>query len=361
MIGWSCAWHLLSRQPKLRLVVIDPDASRCTSHRGAGGSRAQFSTAVNIALSLLSIEEFKRFPSDIGFDIGYRQHGYLLFTAQPDRAQKMMEAAAFQRNHGVQIQDLTVEELKARVPCLNTSDLVHAQIGLQDGYMDGPQVQRAYRSGSVSMGAEEIHQQATCISAKQVEAESGVIAAEHVIVTTGHWSGTLGLNLSVKPEKHQLFFDSPPMVDPLWPFTIDADTTFHFRPDGDDILVCFNDLELASVERNPDETPHFEDDVLNRLLPLADHRAPGMIERDRIERGRAGYYAVTPDRHPIIGVKDGICIATGFGGHGVMHSPAAGKLIAEMLLDGSAKSVDVSSLNPDRFERGELIKETMVF
>ena len=227
--------------------------------------------------------------------------------------------------------------------------------------MDGPSVQRGYRAASLDLGAVEITSKATEVSAKAVKCKDQEVSAEHVVVAMGHWSAMLGLDLPVKPEKHQLFFDRPPTVNPLWPFTIDADTTFHFRPYGEGILVCYNDPPLAGGEHQPDEAPHFEDSVLDRLMPIAEHRAPGFLDRERIEMGRAGYYAVTPDRHPILGVQDGIFIATGFGGHGVMHSPAAGRIVSEMILDGATKSIDVSPLGPERFRLGNLIQETMVF
>jgi sarcosine oxidase, subunit beta len=361
VIGWSVAWHLLARQPTLKVIVVDPSQTRCTSLRGAGGSRAQFSTDVNIALSLLSIEEFKRFRQDVGSDIAYQQNGYLLCTADLDRAHKMVEAAKHQAERGVEIQSLTPDELKERVSCLNASDVVHAQIGMQDGYMDGPSVQRGYRSAALQLGAVELCANAIGVSASQVESHAETVTAEHVVVATGHWSGEMGLDLPVQPEKHQLFFDRPPKVNPSWPFTIDADTTFHFRPSDEGILVCYNDPQLSSGTYQADEAPLFDDSVLDRLIPIAEHRAPGFLELNRIERGRAGFYAVTPDRHPILGRHQGIYVATGFGGHGVMHSPAAGKLVAEMLLDGEATSVDISSLDPGRFAKGQLIEETMVF
>jgi len=361
VIGWSCAWHLLHGEPNLHVVVIDPDPSRCTSLRGAGGSRAQFATEVNIALSLLSIQEFEKFAAEVGTDIGYRQHGYLLFTADENRAAKMKEAAEFQRQHGVRLTDVTTKKLKERVPCINTSDIVYAQIGLQDGYMDGPKVVQGYRHAAMRLGAQEMQSKAVGIAANHIDTSEGAVNCKTVVVAAGHWAGNLGLDLPVKPEKHQLFFDTPPHVDHKWPFTIDADTTFHFRPDGNGILVCYNDPPLASGTHHADDPPTFEDSVLERLLPIADHRAPGLLRRDRIERGRAGYYAVTPDRHPILGEMHGMVIATGFGGHGVMHSPAAGKLVSEIILDGEARSADISVLSPDRFASGKLIAETMVF
>ncbi len=360
-MGWSAAWHLLSRLPSLRVVVIDPDPSRCTSLRGAGGSRAQFATEVNIALSLLSIAEFEKFDSIVGGDISYRQHGYLLFTASHERAEKMKEAATFQRSHSVRVDEVSVAELKRRVPCLDVSDVVYAHIGTQDGYLDGPALTNAYHSAALKLGATEINGKALGVSGSDVETTSGEIGAGHVVITTGHWSGELGLDLPVRPEKHQLYFANVDSVDPSWPFVIDADTTYHFRPQGDQIIVCFNDAELSSGEYGADEAPKTDDSVLTRLLPIAEKRSPGFLSRDRITGIRAGFYAVTPDRHPLLGPHKGVIVACGFGGHGIMHSPGAGRIVSEIVLDGEAKSIDIRALSPDRFDRGELVHETFVF
>lgn len=335
--------------------MIDPDDGLCTSLRGAGGCRAQFASDVNIALSLRSIEELKQFADEIEF----RQNGYLLFTADAERAVKMRHLAEYQRERGVPIEEVSPSDLKSRVPCLNIGDVVYAQLGTADGIMEGPAVREFYRRKSRELGVQEVFAKATAVAEGAVSTEDQDIPAESVVVSTGHWSGFLGL--PVRPEKHQLFFATPPAVDPAWPFTIDADTTFHFRPYKDGILICYNDPVLADAERGAYDPPDFEPSVLERLQPIADHRAPGLITPGNSRPGRAGFYAVTPDRHPILGRKDGVIIATGFGGHGVMHSPAAGTLVAEMVLDGEASTVDVSSLSPDRFERGELVVETMVF
>jgi sarcosine oxidase subunit beta len=357
-IGWSTAWHLLQRKPSLDVLVVDPDSSRCTSLRGAGGCRAQFASEVNIALSLLSIEKLKRFRSEVGEEIGFRQNGYLLFTADAARAEAMRELARFQRSCGVLVEEWSVAELASRVPMLFVDDLLYAQIGLQDGYFDGPSVQIGYRKAARRMGARELSGSALEFAAGRVSTSEGEVSCGAVVVATGHWSGMF--DFPVVPEKHQLYFCSV-AVDPSLPFVIDADTTYHFRPDGDRILTCFNDPELSTGEHDADEFPEFEDSVLERLLPIAEHRTPGFLSRDNCKFGRAGFYGVTEDRHPLIGLREGVVVCLGFCGHGVMHSPAAGQLAAELVLDGRASSVDVSALDPGRFERGELVRETMVF
>ena len=99
-----------------------------------------------------------------------------------------------------------------------------------------------------------------------------------------------------------------------------------------------------------------------RWVPVVEDLLNGATHRRLAQAAeRAGFYGVTEDRHPLIGHWRGMVVCTGFGGHGVMHSPAAGLVASELVLHGEARSVDISSLSPDRFERGELVRETMVF
>jgi sarcosine oxidase subunit beta len=142
------------------------------------------------------------------------------------------------------------------------------------------------------------------------------------------------------------------------PMVVDLDTSFHFRREGSGLLVGFN--WPHPTPGSPDDPPMFDFDFLAAIADPAVHRLPllELIGFDS-KRSWAGYYAETPDKHAIIGEVDGLFIATGFGGHGIMHSPAAGKAIAQLVLAGKSE-IDVFSLRPSRFAEGDLIVESMV-
>lgn len=358
-VGWSCAWHLLRAAPGLKVSVFDPDPSRCTSLRGAGGFRAQFSSPINIAMSLASIPELMRFAAETGTDVGARQNGYLLLTGDPARAAGLRELGTIQRNHGVRTREVGLDEVARSIPSVNPEGLIYAQLGLQDGFLDGPGVRNGYRAAALALGAAEVSEGVRSVDGDRLETDAATHEARHVVVTAGHWSGEVCRKLPIRSEKHQLYF-VPGKLPESTPFVIDLDTTFHYRPHGEQALVCYNDPELAAQSFAPEDLPEFDPTVLDRLLPLAEFRAPGLMS-DKPVTGRAGFYGVTPDRHPALGRLDGVIVATGFGGHGVMHSPAAGIAVSEMVLQGESRTLDIKALSPDRFAKGQLLAESWVF
>jgi sarcosine oxidase subunit beta len=141
--------------------------------------------------------------------------------------------------------------------------------------------------------------------------------------------------------------------------TIDMSTGFHFRPEGLGLLLAWND---------PQETPgfktNFERSFVEKILTHAVSRVPVFEELEvNPSRAWAGLYEMTPDHHPILGAAPGIpgfFLANGFSGHGVMHSPATGKILSDLILTGTTDLIDARLLNFERFAEGRQIEETAV-
>jgi sarcosine oxidase subunit beta len=140
---------------------------------------------------------------------------------------------------------------------------------------------------------------------------------------------------------------------------IDMSTGFHFRREGLGILLAWND---------PEETPGFKSEFdasfVEKILTRAASRVPVLAEAQvNARRAWAGLYEMTPDHHAVIGESPavgGLYFANGFSGHGVMHSPATGRLASELILDGRASLLDASVLGVERFATGRLLEETAV-
>jgi sarcosine oxidase subunit beta len=180
----------------------------------------------------------------------------------------------------------------------------------------------------------------------------------------GAWAAPVarmvGINLPVEPLRRMLVptepFDDFPHAAPM---IIDMSTGFHFRPEGRGFLLAWND---------PDETTGYKTDFdpafVEKILVRAADRVP-IFENLAVnpKRAWAGLYEMTPDHHPILGpVKDvpGFHLANGFSGHGVMHAPATGKIVSDLILKGSTELIDASVLSFDRFAEGRLIHETAI-
>ncbi len=361
VIGWSAASHLLRREPRLSVVIIDPHPALQSSLRGTGGVRAQFGSEVNVRLSLAAIEEFKRFTPDTGHEIGFRQTGYLIFTAEPTCAEAMKAAVELQRSLGLPTRELGKREIRALAPYLKVSDLLYGAFCPTDGLLEGPEVVRGYRAHALSLGAKELRRAASGIGRGVVETPQGEVAAKEIVFCVGHWSSRILPNLPITPERHQLFTrpDAAGIPDDA-PMVIDADTGFHFRRRGEGLLVGCADRGLAQSPCDYERAPHFDASMFFRMRMSVRSRCPAVFDGWTDIDGWSGYYAVTPDRHPLLGREGDLILATGFGGHGVMHSPAAGRIASELILDG-ASSIDISALLPSRFVGEKLSIEAMVF
>jgi sarcosine oxidase subunit beta len=169
----------------------------------------------------------------------------------------------------------------------------------------------------------------------------------------------LGVDVPVEPVRRHILISGPCDALPaVIPMVIDADTGVLVRREGDRVLIAYS---------NPDEPPgfnfSFDPDFAERIAEPLSMRFPEVAAAglDR-RRSWSGLYEVTPDHHAILGESGvpGFFLANGFSGHGVMHSPAAGRALAEMIVRGRSGSVDVSALSLDRFARGAAIHETMV-
>jgi sarcosine oxidase subunit beta len=191
----------------------------------------------------------------------------------------------------------------------------------------------------------------------------GELRARVVVNAAGPWAkglaALLGVALPVEPVRRHILITGPcPSLPPLIPMVIDADSGVLVRREGDRVLIAWS---------NPDESPgfnlQFDPDFAERIEAPLTRRFPDVADAG-IDRRRswAGLYEVTPDHHAILGAcgVPGFFLANGFSGHGVMHAPAAGRALAECIVHGQSRSVDISALSLSRFERGETIHETMV-
>ncbi|MEF8842347.1 MAG: FAD-dependent oxidoreductase [Haloarculaceae archaeon] len=234
VVGLASAYRLAERGADVTVFEKDALGSGSTG-RANGGIRTQFTSAVNVALSLESIDVWERFEAEFGVDLGHRHTGYLFLARTPDTADRLRENVALQNDLGVSSRYLSPEAAREHCPGLYADRYVGAAYGPTD--LDW--------------------------AARTLEGAAAVAS--------------------------------------------------YFGPD----------TELV--------------------------------------RGWAGLYAVTPDRHPIIEeTVPGFVNAVGFSGHGFMQSPATGRVVAELVLDGGSRTVDVSALTADRFERGETLHEGTV-
>jgi sarcosine oxidase subunit beta len=338
-IGASVAYHLALLGAEDVVVAERGELRGGSTSRALGGVRQQFSTAEEVVLARESIE----FLVSLGPRF-FRQVGYLFLATTEAGLAELEERRALQNELGVPVERVDA----SRVRRLATGDVLGATCCWTDGVADPPAVAREMLRRAAALGVEVREH----VAAQAVEGDVVVIAC-------GPWSAelgeTLGVELPVRPLCRQLLETSalPGLPDDL-PMVIEVETGFHFRRRGDRLVVAMSDAEPRwTADAVVDESV-----IPDRLERLA-HRYPPAVGAT-VERSWAGLYDMTPDAHPIVGrVADGVYAACGFSGHGFMQSPAVGRALAELIVEG-ASSLDLRPYALERFEAGAAFPERLV-
>jgi sarcosine oxidase subunit beta len=365
VMGASAAYHLAKSGVK-NVVLLEKEEFFGTGATGrcAGGVRYQFSTEINVRLSLESLPMIERFKEEIGQDVNYRQCGYLLVATDEKDANIFKHNVEMQNRLGVQTQLLSGEEVRARLPLMKFEDAIAGTWNPKDGLADPNSVVAGYVSAAQKLGVKALSRAAVTgirLSGDEVEAvetAQGVIQTRMVLNTAGPWAGQIGqmagVEIPILPIRRQMFTTNALKELPEdFPFVIDFAQSLYFHREGEGLLIGMsNQKEKPGFDQSVDE--EFEMENFEAAL----ERMP-LLERASRASHWAGLYEVTPDAHPIFGgsrVK-GFAVCAGFSGHGFMHGPIAGKLMTEYITDGKFSSVDVSMLDLARFEEGRLITE----
>ena len=365
VMGASIAYHLASRGMR-NLILLEKEEffGMGATGRCAGGVRYQFSTEINVKLSLESLPMIERFKGETGQDVNYRQCGYLLVATNEKDAAVFKHNVEMQNRLGVGTQLLSGDEVRERLPMMQFNDALAGTFHHKDGLVDPNSVVMGYVNAAQRLGVKAANNtEVTGIRVsggriEGVETNQGLIKTRMVINAAGPWAGQIGqmagVHTPIVPLRRQMFTTDPlkEILDDF-PFVIDFAQSLYFHREGDGLLIGMsNQNEKPGFDQNVDE----EFELTN--FEAAVERMP-LLEKASRASHWAGLYEVTPDAHPIYGTTnvDGFLVCAGFSGHGFMHGPVSGKLMSELVLDGKFSTVDVSMLDLARFEEGRLIKE----
>jgi sarcosine oxidase subunit beta len=370
VVGLAAAYSLARRGAEVTVCEAGSLGSGNTD-RSAGGIRAQFSTPVNVELSLASMEVWNVFEERFGVDIAYRRSGYLFLARSTETASQFRDQVAMQNDRGVPSEYLSPAEARERCPELRTEEFVGATYSPTDGFADPHLALQGFSGAATAAGADvwtktpvtdvDIEETGDDVTADvRVETPDETLAADVFVNAAGAWArsiGTMtGVDLPIAPRRRQVAVVAPetPVPESV-PLTIDLDTGSYFRPEREGQALVGGHFSDEDPDVDPDGYDTGMDlDWAVEAVERAGETAGYFGPETGIVRGWAGLYAVTPDHHPIVEVsRPGVVTAGGFSGHGFQHSPATGQLVAELCLDGEASLLDVSPLSRDRFDRGE--------
>jgi glycine/D-amino acid oxidase-like deaminating enzyme len=375
-IGSSTACFLsemAAQGERITVVERDPTYQTASSSLSASSIRQQFSTPVSVKLSQFGWEFMRSCVDEAGVPggaVGLNERGYL-FLGQSHQAESLRERADGNRALGVAIDEFTPDELAAHYPWLNTSDIAYAAMGAAgEGWFDGYMLQQLYRSRARSRGVQyvkgevvRLHAQGGRVVAAEL-ADGCRIEADRFVNAGGPWSAavarTVGVEIPVRARRRTVLVVSCPTAIAQFPILIDASGIF-VRPEQHHFLVTV----VPPADRDFDDLPLDPDCALFEDLawPTLAERIPA-FEALRVERAWAGYYEFnTADHNGLVGQigPENFYVATGFSGHGLMHSAGVGRGMAELLTHGEYQTLDLSPLSPHRLETGAYIVEDAVY
>jgi sarcosine oxidase subunit beta len=372
IVGSSIAWHLAEAGCRDVLVLErETQQGKGSTGKSMGGVRAQFATPINIRMSLYSIPFFAGFDEVMGHPSGYRPQGYLFVATTPAHLEYLRENYRRQVAAGLQtVRLLDARDVAAIAPELRHDDILGGSFCPTDGFVDPYSVMTGFMRKAVERGVRLLRDTAVTGIAVDprgvtgVETSRGFVAGRTVVNAAGPWAGSVarlaGVDLPVEPLRRMLVPTEPfDRVSPQSPMVVDMNTGFHYRPEGRGLLLAWND---------PEETPGFKLDFdrafIEKVLTRGVQRLPCLEDAQvNPRRAWAGLYEMTPDHHPVLGpVKEvpGFFLANGFSGHGVMHSPATGRIVTDLILRGKSDLIDAALLGFDRFASGRLLHEAVV-
>lgn len=365
--GASVAWHLkAARRFRGRVVVLerDPAYAKASTALAASGIRHQFSNETNIRISQYGTDFIREFRGPDGEGLSFRENGYLILAGDEGGAGALRRNHALQRACGADVALLAPPEIAARFPHLNVEGLALGSLGLSgEGWFDNMALLRGLRVGSQAAGAEWRRDEAVGVKmagdrVAAVRLASGAeIACGHVVNAAGTRAalvaGWAGIDLAVEPRKRTVFHftcQTPPAG--RLPLMIDASRLW-CRPEGEGFIAGIGPDPDPAVDHDDFEPRYAEFE--ETVWPLLAARSPA-FEAIRLTGVWAGHYAWnTLDQNAVIGLHDAcanLIFANGFSGHGLQQAPAVGRGIAELIMDGGYRTLDLSALGIMRMEGG---------
>jgi sarcosine oxidase subunit beta len=368
ILGLATAFNL-AKFKYGKIIVIEKElflGSGATS-KCAGGVRAQFSTKINIQMSMKSEEILANFEEMIGYPVHYDQVGYMFLISDENELADFTKAVALQRSLGLKVDFIDIADINRIAPPVRTDDIIKATFCKEDGLADPSDLIQGYAIPSRKLGV-NIEIETEAIGLKKtgnkitgVITNKGEIDTPLVINAAGPYARLIGqmagIDVPVDPVRRQIVTTGAlDYIPPTFPMVVDVKSGLYFHKESPGLLFGWAD---KSVQPGFDISvdPDYNDTILMKALD----RVP-KLETAEISKSWGGLYEVTPDHHAIIDYSsevEGIFMVTGFSGHGMMHAPAAG-LVSSEIICGKTPSIDVSPLSLGRFAKGHVSEETNV-
>ena len=365
--GCSIAYQLARKGVRDVVIVEKDQVCSAASCRCPGGFRHQWGTEADILLMAASIKMFAGLQDELEYpqDLEIRQIGYMFLLYTEDEVEQYRRNIQLQRSLGIPVDLLTPQEARGIAPPLNTDGLLAAAFCPWDGRANPWLVTHAYAWAARRLGV-EIYTGTRVVGlatddgkVKSVITDKGVIETSRVVCVAGVHSPEIARmagidNLPIRPSLREVLITERVARAPCP--ALMSQYVGYFQTAHGDVLPGLRPPEIETFDM------HNTRDFLVRTASAFVKVAP-VLGPIRVLRSWAGSYDMTPDAHPIVGPMpgtEGFYVAAGFSGHGFMMAPVVGKVMAEIVV-GEPTSVDITALEPQRFERGGHVAEKMVY
>lgn len=347
--GLSAAYNIALGGTKSVTVVETQDrAGKGSTGRSGSMLMKSRENAPKIALSLYSYSRFMSFTEEFGESLIFRRTGFLS-VVPPVQAERYEREHALRREMGVPSERLSPEEIRELAPGLYTEDLAFGVFGPDDGEIRPEQIIAAYERRGRELGVVyEFSERAIDVittsgrvigvktTKRTIPCACVVNAAGADAIEVASW---VGIVLPIENRRRSLYIASCELPEfQQGPMVEDAELEWYYRPLGESKLLIGMGLELGG---NPTDGPNL--DFVPEVRRAAAHRAPALANFE-VVGGTSGIRPITPDILPIVGPVDGVAgfiNSCGWGGEGIMHSPAGGSLVADWI--NGTKTCDVNS------------------
>jgi sarcosine oxidase, subunit beta len=369
VMGASVAYHLAAAGQR-DVLVLDraPGPGAGSTGRATGGFRAQYGTAINVRLSLLARAKLEAFREETGVDPGYVKAGYLWLAVTQAELDALAAGRRVQHAEGLhQAVAMTPEDVARVNPAIRLEGIAGGAFCPSDGFIRPLQILEGYLAAGARVGVRVAwgvtvtgFRRSDDGRIQQVETSDGPFAVDAVVNAAGPWAAAVadlaGAPIPLTPLRRQIVPTvACNLLPPDMPMTIWAGDGFHLRVRDGRVLLLW---PTPGAPGRPFDTS-VEPSWIEAVTRMARDRVPP-LRTVAVDTGAAwaGLYEMSPDKHAMLGATSACpnlyCI-NGSSGHGVMHSPALGQLLAEIICEGQARTLDVRCLAPDRFERGALL------
>jgi sarcosine oxidase subunit beta len=368
IIGLATAFNLAKfRFGKVVVVEKELFLGSGSTSKCAGGIRAQFSTKINIQMSMKSEKILVNFEEETGYPAVYDQVGYMFLLSDEKELNEYSKAMELQRSLGLKVDLIDRSDINRIAPPVKTDDIIKATFCREDGLADPSDLIQGYATAGRRLGVEMlVETEVTGFrmdgdTIKGILTNKGNLDSPLIINAAGPYARIVGemagANVPVDPIRRQIVTTGAlDYIESTFPMVVDVRSGLYFHKESPGLLLGWAD---KSVKPGFDISvdPEYTDTILMKAL----ERVP-RLEDAEVSKSWAGLYETTPDHHSIIGYASevkGMFIVSGFSGHGLMHAPAAGLVAAEIIC-GKEPSIDITPLSPQRFTKGLVSEETNV-